>query len=176
MMYKLRLFVIVLITALSSCGYNDITTNCENMSLLNPLPATADFTAAGTIIITSNNQKHKINFFWEQAKQQYKIGILGPLGIPIAEITGNDLKEQIRLVNEDEIYNLKEFMQTRLDYYISPKILRKLLLDPGYITNDVKITAVDYSCAYAYKLPNKITLELLSSDLALNIRVENWQL
>ena len=174
MLQKRRLLLAGLIILLSSCSYNSTTTSCEDNEALKPLPATADFTALGTLVIAADNQKNKANFFWQQTKQQYKIGILGPLGISLAEITGDSSHEQIKVTNEDESYNLKEFMLSRLGYYISPIILRGALL--GGISKDVEITKISYGCVHDYRVPTKIKLQLAKSDTMLDLRITDWQL
>jgi hypothetical protein len=170
---ELRLFIIVLASMLAACGRNDIPDGCSNDSWLKPLPPSADFVASGAIIVTAEHQEHKFNFFWQQTKQQYNIGILGPLGIPIAEINSND---EINLVGEDRSYNLKELMLQRLNYYISPAAVQSLLLRPNSSASDIKVLAVSYSCDYKYKLPNKVVLQLLHEDVIVDIRIVNWQL
>lgn len=166
-----RLLLVTLIIMLSSCGYNGDENSCEYSG---PLPDTADFVASGTVVIIENNQKNKANFFWQQTNQQYKIGILGPLGMTLAEITGDSLHEQIKITSEDESYNLKEFMLSRLGYYISPKILQSSFLGSG--SKDVKITSVSYGCAHDYKVPTKMKLQFAKSDVVLDFRISNWQL
>lgn len=138
--------------------------------MLEPLPVTSDFSVSGTIVVAADGEKHKASFFWQREQGEYKISLLGPLGIPIAKIE----KGELQLMNEERSHELKSFMQEQLGFYIAPEALQHVLL--GGKEEGVEMTEISYKCAYGYKVPYKVTLRLLEMGVVLDLRVSSWKM
>ncbi|MEE3003041.1 MAG: lipoprotein insertase outer membrane protein LolB [Pseudomonadota bacterium] len=186
-------FYLVLLLFTSSCTRVDYS--CDDIPSWNSYKSEVskieNFTLKGKIKVKYDKQISTANFILEQNKSKFSNLIMGPFGITLANITGDDKKETLVLSEDNKSISLRDYMLKNFGANIKhqdlSQILRAIPLKYSYSTYEngypksqttkgFTVNWEKYSCINSVYLPKKINIALtpkakvtiLIQDFAIN--------